>query len=145
MAWGTRDYTSFSAAAKTRFRGMAAELAYEQLTGVTYVRPRDGWYELFYLQASSWGNPFFYFNSGAVLPDRFPLGREDLKNHGWLLGRRLDHPGGAFPCATKAEIEASAKYALHAYMKVAVPWFNTLTLGALEQARAQVRPGRSDA
>ena len=114
---------------------MAVELGYDQITGITYVKPREGWYELFNLQASSWGNPFFYINYGAILPDRFPAPREDLKNHGWLLGKRLEHPNGAFPCATKAEIAESAEYAIGAYKKSAVPWFASLSLDAIKNTK----------
>lgn len=130
-----RDYSSFSAAAKPRFSTMARELGYEQITGLIYVKEREGWYELFYLQASSWGNPFFYLNYGVIYPDHFPLTKEELKSHGWILAKRLEHPAGAFPCASRAEIDESAAYAHEEYKRTAVPWFNSLTLGAIKQAR----------
>ena len=130
-----RDYSSFSSAAKSRFRKMAGQLGYEQISGVIYVKERDGWYELFYLQASSYGNPFFYFNYGVICPDQFPLTKEQLKSPGWIMGRRLDHPKGAFPCRTKAEIEESAAFAYEAYRKHAVPWFDSLTLEMVKAER----------
>lgn len=130
-----RDYSSFSAAAKSRFRHMARELGYEQITGVIYVKQCDGWYELFYLQASSWGNPYFYFNYGVIFPDHFPLTREELKSPGWILGERLQHPTGAFPCATKSELEESAAYAYEEFKRTALPWFNSLTLKEIKEAR----------
>ncbi|XOZ33948.1 DUF4304 domain-containing protein [Halomonadaceae bacterium KBTZ08] len=124
-----RDYKSFSSAAKSRFRKMAEELGYEQITGITYTKKRDGWYETFNLQSSSYGNPFFYFNYGVIVPEEFPATREELRDSGWLLGGRLSYKGeGAFPCATKAEIESSAEYALEKYKKQVVPWLEGLTL-----------------
>jgi len=133
----SRDYSSFSAAAKSRFRNMARDLGYEQITGVIYVKEREGWYELFYLQASSWGNPLFYFNYGVIFPDHFPLTREELKSPGWLMGKRLQHPTGAYPCATKAELEESAAYAYEEFKRTAVPWFSSLTLEQIKKARQQ--------
>ena len=132
-----RDYSSFSAAAKVRFRGMADELKYEQITGVVYVKERHGWYELLNLQASSWGNAFFYVNYGVIFPDHFPLTREELKSSGWYLEHRLHHPGGAYPCATKAEISESAAFALEEFKRTAAPWFESLTI---ETIRKECRP-----
>ena len=129
-----KDYSSFSSAAKSRFRKMAKELGYEQITGTVYMKQREGWYETFNLQASSYGNPFFYINYGVVLTDNFPAEREELKSSGWYLGNRLSYEGaGAFPCTTKAEIESSADYALEQYRKLAVPFFAELTLEKIEQ------------
>jgi len=120
-----KDYRSFSSAAKSRFRAMAEELGYEQITGITYVKERDGWYETFNLQASSYGNPFFYINYGVIVPSAFPATREELRDSGWYLGGRLRHPEeGVFPCGTKSEIEASAAYALELYKKEISPWFS---------------------
>jgi len=129
-----RDYSSFSAAAKVRFRGLADELNYQQITGVVYVKERDGWYELLYLQASSWANPFFYVNYGVIYPDHFPLTKEELKNPRWQLEQRLHRPGGAFPCGTKAEIAQSARYAAEEFKRTAAPWFESLTLEAVKKA-----------
>jgi len=124
-----KDYKSFSSAAKSRFRHMASELGYEQITGITYTKERDGWYETFNLQASSYGNPFFYINYGVILPDTFPETREVLRDSGWILGNRLGYKGrGAFPSGTKIEIEESAEYALNAYRSEVTPWFAGLTL-----------------
>ena len=130
----SKDYSSFSAVAKSRFRKMAQELGYEQITGVIYVKEREGWYELFYLQASLRGNAFFYFNYGVIFPDHFPLTREELKSPSWRLGGRLQHPTGAFPCATKAELEESAAYAYEEFKRTVVPWFNSLTVEEIKKA-----------
>jgi hypothetical protein len=128
-----RDYKSFSSAAKSRFRNMANELDYEQITGITYTKERDGWYETFNLQASTYGNPFFYLNYGVIIPKEFPASRETLKNSGWQLGKRLSHKGrGSFPCGTKAELKSSADCALEEYVKVAVPWFKELSLTSIK-------------
>lgn len=132
-----RDYKSFASAAKSRFRKMAEELGYEQITGITYTKQRDGWYETFNLQSSSYGNPFFYINYGVIVPKEFPASREELRDSGWRLGQRLSYKGeGAFPCGTKSEIESSAEYALEKYKKEVVPWLESLTLDIiLEQTK----------
>jgi len=124
-----KDYKSISSAAKSRFRKMAATLGYEQITGITYTKERDGWYETFNLQSFSYGNPLFYINYGVILPKSFPAPREVLRDSGWYLGKRLSYKGkGAFPSGTKKEIELSADYALEVYSKEITPWFNDLTL-----------------
>ena len=116
------------------FRPMARDLGYEQITGITYSKQRDGWYETFNLQASSYGNPFFYFNYGVILPDKFPADRKYLRDSGWYLRGRLRYKNhGAFPCATKAEIEESARYALQAYKEELVPWFAALNLEVIKK------------
>jgi hypothetical protein len=98
------------------------------------VKERDGWYETFNLQASSYGNPFFYFNYGVILPDKFPASREVLRDSGWYLGDRLRYKGhGAFPCATKAEIESSAEYSLKLYRRLIIPWFKSLDLATIKR------------
>jgi hypothetical protein len=125
----SRDYKSFSSAAKPIFRPMANALGYEQITGIVYVKPRSGWYEIFTLQASSWGNPFFCISYGVCIPDLWPGQAEALKDAGMKLGRRLRYKDeGAFPCATKDEIKESAEYALEEYNNVAVPMFQALDL-----------------
>ena len=129
----SRDYSSFSAAAKVRFRGMADRLNYEQITGVVYVRARDGWYELLSLQASSWANPFFYINYGVIYPGHFPLSRDELKGHSWQMEQRLHHPGGAFPCASKAEIAESAAHAEEEFKRTAAPWFESLNFEVIKR------------
>ena len=113
---------------------MAKDLGYEQITGIRYSKQRDGWYETFNLQASSYGNPFFYFNYGVILPDKFPSDRAYLRDSGWFLGGRLRYNNhGAFPCATKTEIEDSARYALQAYKEELVPWFAALNLEVIKK------------
>ena len=115
---------------------MAKELGYDQITGIVYTKTREGWYETFNLQASSYGNPFFYINYGVILPAQWPADRGYLKSAGWLPGRRLRYGNeGAFPCATKAEIEASAAAALDEYKRVACPWFESLTLAEIKRQR----------
>lgn len=128
-----RDYKSFSSAAKSRFRGMAQELGYDQITGILYAKPQDQWYEAFCLQVSSWGNPFFYLNYGVIVPEDVPTDRKNLIDVGWSKMRRLRFGDlGAFPCATKVEIEESARYALEEYKTVACPWFEQLTIDQIE-------------
>jgi len=123
-----KDYKSFSSAAKSRFRMMAKELGYEQITGITYVKERDGWYESFDLQLSS-GNPFFYFNYGVILPEEFPMNREELRDSVMPLWHRLcPEDSNSFPAGNKKQIEESATLALELYKEKVVPWFESLTL-----------------
>jgi len=123
-----RDYKSFSSAAKSRFRKMAKELGYEQITGILYVKERDGWYESFNLQSSSYGNPFFYINYGLIQAFPFPASREQLKSSGMTAWERLKYKEeSAFPCGTKKELEESAEYALEVYKKEALPWFESIS------------------
>lgn len=133
-----KDYKSFSSAAKSRFRTMAKELGYEQITGITYVKEREGWYETFNLQSSSYGNPFFYLNYGVILPDRFPMTREELRDSGWNLGGRISPEGsGAFNSGNRKQIEESAALALELYREKVVPWFASLTLEKIEKEIAR--------
>lgn len=133
-----KDYKSFSSAAKSRFRTMAKELGYEQITGITYVKEREGWYETFNLQSSSYGNPFFYLNYGVILPDRFPMTREELRDSGWNLGGRISPEGsGAFNSGNRKQIEESASLALELYREKVVPWFASLTLEKIEKEIAR--------
>jgi len=128
-----KDYKSFSSAAKSRFRVMAKELGYEQITGVIYVKEREGWYETFNLQLS-FGNPFFYFNYGVILPKKFPMSREELRDSGWNLGGRLSSDdSNSFPAGNKKQIEESAILALELYKKQVVPWFESLTLEKIKK------------
>jgi hypothetical protein len=129
-----KDYKSFSSAAKSRFRKMARELGYDQITGITYTKEREGWYETFNLQSSSYGNPFFYINYGVILNISFPSSREELRDSGWFMGSRLSYENrGAFPCGTKAEIESSAEYALDVYLRDVAPWFAKLDLESINK------------
>jgi len=124
-----KDYKSFSSVAKSRFRGMAKALGYEQVTGIVYIKPKNGWYEGFSLQASSYGNDFFYINYGVMVPDLWtPFDKpKELKNCGYTLGRRLqnDHRSG-FPNGTKLQVEESAELALSLYKEQAIPWFSSI-------------------
>jgi len=123
-----KDYTSFSSVAKSRFKIMAKELGYEQITGTIYVKKREGWYETFNLQLSS-GNPFFYINYGVELPEKFPMRRDEIKNSSYHYGERLcPKDSGAFPAGNKKQIEESATLALELYKEKVVPWFESLTL-----------------
>jgi hypothetical protein len=122
----SRDYSSFSSAAKSRFKPIADALGYEQLSGVFYAKPRDGWYEVFQLQAASHGNTFFYVNYGISVPKLFPVSQpEELQGSGLLLWDRLrDSDGkGGFGSETKSEIEESARQVLEQYKTLALPWF----------------------
>ena len=125
----TKDYKSFSSVAKSRFRGMAKKLGYEQVTGIIYVKEREGWYEGFSLQASAYGNDFFYINYGIIVPNLdAPFKEEiDIRNEGYILSSRL-HNGyeGCFPNSTKTEVEESARIALQRYQEQAVPWFSAI-------------------
>lgn len=123
------EYKSFSTAAKTRFRPMAAELGYEQITGTLYARNCGGWYQAFGLQASQ-GNEFFYINYGISIPDLCPVdANHSILDAGFILGHRLRHADGtgAFPRATTEEIEASAACALEQYKAQALPWFTSVS------------------
>jgi len=129
-----KDYKSFSSAAKSRFRTMAKELGYEQITGIVYVKEREGWYETFNLQSSQYGNPFFYFNYGVILPKKFPMTREELRDSGWNLGGRLcPDDSNSFPAGNKKQIEESAILALELYKEKVVPWFESLTLEKIKK------------
>ena len=129
-----KDYKSFSSAAKSRFRAMAKELGYEQITGITYVKEREGWYETFNLQSSQYGNPFFYFNYGVILSEKSPMTREELKSAGWNLGGRLcPDDSNSFPAGNKKQIEESAILALELYKEQVVPWFESLTLEKIKK------------
>ncbi len=129
-----KDYKSFSSAAKSRFRAMAKELGYEQITGIVYVKEREGWYETFNLQSSQYGNPFFYFNYGVILPKKFPMTREELRDSGWNLGGRLcPSERNSFLAGNKKQIEESAILALELYKKQVVPWFESLTLEKIKK------------
>lgn len=129
-----KDYKSFSSAAKSRFRVMAKELGYEQVTGIIYVKERDGWYETFNLQSSQYGNPFFYFNYGVILSEKFPMIREELRDSGWNLGGRLCPDGSnSFSAGNKRQIEESAALALELYKEKLVPWFESLNLEKIQK------------
>ena len=129
-----KDYKSFSSAAKSRFRTMAKDLGYEQITGIVYVKEREDWYETFNLQSSQYGNPFFYINYGVILPKKFPLLREELRDSGWNLGGRLcPEESNSFSAGNKRQIEESATLALELYKKQVVPWFESLTLEKIQK------------
>jgi hypothetical protein len=129
-----KDYKSFSSIAKSRFKIMAKELGYEQITGIVYVKKREGWYETFNLQSSQYGNPFFYFNYGVILPEKFPLSREELRDSSWSLGGRLcPKHRNSFPAGNKKQIEESVALALELYKEKVVPWFESLTLEKIQE------------
>ena len=124
-----RDYSSFSSAAKSRFRNAAAHLGYEQITGITYAKRCGDWFATFNLQAASYGNDFFYVNYGIATPDLCPvIEAAPIRDCGLLLWHRLpDIDGsGAFDRGSKKEIEGSASRFLKQYEEIAVPWFETM-------------------
>jgi hypothetical protein len=123
----SRDYSSFSSAAKPRFRHVARELGYEQLSGVSYARDRGGWFEAFGLQAAGHGNDFFYVNFGIAVPDLCPVADPiAVSDCGLLLWNRLrdvDQTGG-FGRESKRAIEESSHRVLSQYKADALPWFS---------------------
>ena len=121
-----KDYKSFSSIAKPRFRDMAKSLGYEQITGTAYLKEKNGWYEGFTLQASSYGNDFFFINYGVSASNLWnPFTEpERKKNLGFLISDRFHHgEGQGFPNGSKLEVEKSAKLALLCFQEQAVPWF----------------------
>ena len=124
-----RDYSSFSSAAKSRFRFMAAALGYEQLSGILYARRTEGgWYEVFSLQASQYGSETFYINYGLVVPDLCPTAPRQLAECGFLFANRLRDVDntGAFNGDSKQAIADSAARALAQYRALARPWYDSL-------------------
>jgi len=122
-----RDYSSFSAAAKSRFRHVADALGFEQITGVFYARPKAGWHEVFALQASQYGSETFYVNFGLCVPQLCPVATErDIRECGLLLSERLRNidDTGAFDANSKAEMEESAGRVQVQLRKLALPWFS---------------------
>ncbi len=108
---------------------MAQELGYEQITGTNYLKGRDGWFEGFSLQASSYGNDFFFINYGVAVPNLWePFDKEvEKENLGYQISNRLhDNHDQGFYSRTKDEIERSAETALLRYREQAVPWFESI-------------------
>ena len=108
---------------------MAQELGYEQVSGINYLKEQDGWFEGFSLQASSYGNDFFYINYGVSVPNIWEPFENviDKKQMGYLLSQRLhnDFEQG-FPNNTKEQVEISAEFALVKYKEQAIPWFKLI-------------------
>lgn len=125
-----RDYHSFSSAAKSRFRHVAAAVGFEQITGILYAKDKDGWFEVFALQASQYGSETFYVNFGILVPQPCPAAKiKDIKDCGLLISERLrntDDTGG-FDAGTKAEMEESAERVLAQLRSIAIPWFAKLS------------------
>lgn len=123
-----RDYKSFSSAAKSRFRCLTKELGYEQISGILYAKNCGEWMQVIGLQASSYGNPFFYVNYGIGIPQLWPNEEpKPIKELGLVIANRLGCNGeGAFPCGSKLEIEQSAQQLVIEYQKQALPWLKTL-------------------
>lgn len=130
-----KDYKSFSVAAKSRFRWVAEELHFEQLTGTLYTKERDGWFEGFSLQASTYGNDFFYVNYGVLVPGLWDGNNNDPKSCGYILRHRLQNEGGqGFGSATKLQIEESSIKVLKLLQEQAAPWFLSLdSLGTIAE------------
>jgi hypothetical protein len=125
-----RDYSSFASAAKSRFRHVAEAVRFEQISGVFYARQKDGWHEVFALQASQYGSETFYVNYGISVPQLCPTEEvKDIRGCGLLISERLrnvDDTGG-FDARSKAEMEESAQRVLVQLQKVAAPWFAQLS------------------
>ena len=121
-----RDYKSFSTAAKPRFRPVGEKLGFSQVSGIFYIKQRDGWFEGFNLQASGSGAGF-YINYGVAVPQLWAPFQEshDPNEFGLYLSKRLYNKTGAqgFQHGTKREIEESADVALACLTEQAVPWF----------------------
>ena len=121
-----RDYSSFSSTAKSRFRHVAKAVGFEQITGILCAKKKDGWHEIFALQASQYGSETFYVNFGICVPQLCPAAElRDIKDCGLLLSERLrniDDTGG-FDANSKAEMEENAERVLVQLQKVAIPWF----------------------
>lgn len=80
---------NFSAVAKRCFLPVAQALGYEPLSATVYARARDGWHEIFNLQASS-GTDAFYVNYGITVSQLCPVGDDrSILTCGHLLGARL--------------------------------------------------------
>lgn len=124
----TKDYKSFSGIAKVRFRNIATELGYKQLSGTVYTQYCGGWSNSFNLQKSS-GNDFFYVNFGISIPNLWTLNSKFDENDlgGLILSQRLHNSGrGGFDCSTKHDIEDSAIRVLKEYRAKALPWFESI-------------------
>jgi Domain of unknown function (DUF4304) len=124
----SRNYSSFSAFAKSRFLPVAQALGYEQVSATVYAKQENEWHESFNLQPSS-GTDFFYINYGITVRKLCPVGEDrSILKCGHLLGSRLrDADGtGAFPRGSIAEIEASAARVVEQYKEQALPWFKSL-------------------
>ena len=121
-----RDYRSFSSVAKSRFRRVAEALGYEQRTSTCYAKRCDGWYEVFNLQSSTYGNDFFYVNYGIAVPALCPASPpSDVRDAGLILWERLRNvdASGGFDSGTRAAVEESAERVLEQYRVLALPWF----------------------
>ncbi len=121
-----KDYKGFSGIAKTRFRGIAKELDYKQLSGTFYAQDRGEWFNVFFLQKSS-GNDFFYVSYGIGIPYLWStqkvMDENDIK--GTIIGFRLEddyHQG--FDCETKQQVEESALKVADLFKAHAIPWLN---------------------
>ncbi len=122
------DYKSFSDIAKSRFRSVARELGYEQISGTHYVQKCSHWFNVFGLQKAS-GNDFFYVNYGITIPNLWKLDGTlfESDDEGLVIAERLSNDDdGAFDCASKAEVEESASKVLQEYKKQAVPLLASL-------------------
>ncbi|WP_290524929.1 DUF4304 domain-containing protein [Alcanivorax sp.] len=124
------DYSSFSSVAKSRFRPVAKELGFEQVSGTIYQRKRNDWIEGFNLQASS-GNTFFYVNYGVIIPNLWEPFKTEIDSEslgGYTLHRRLNSgKGSGFDRATKDQVKQSAELVLRKFKEQAEPWFSSIS------------------
>ena len=121
-----KDYKSFSGVAATRFRGMAERLSFLEVSKTFWAKRNNDIYYVYCLQKSS-GNDFFYINYGIGIPYLWsPEKNMDHKEiTGWRFDQRLDDDyRQGFDCATKQEIEKSAKLAEKLFQEQAIPWFD---------------------
>lgn len=118
---------SFTAIATPRLDAVAAELGFEPLGRLQYVRRRDDWVEMVAVACAGHGNAFFYVDYGIAMPALCPEAPvENLTDAAFLLWERLrDADGsGGFGCTDAAEIAASIERVQLQLEVEALPWFS---------------------
>jgi len=130
-----RDYASFSSVAKSRFRPMASSFGFSQITGIRYLKKRDGFLEGFSLWHAGRGQNEFKIIYGIKIPENsISIEGKDLKSlskdisgYRSVFYNELINGDGLrahFSSRTKLHIENSARKAELEFEKQAVPWFN---------------------